>query len=142
MRTIDYYITRSGKLEQQYVLWMEVTIVSGIYSLSEIRGMGNVGMTESVAIRAAEKRINVKLNESVTRSGTLKTLSLCESRKRDTVQFEAFGVHFKVTPRGYMADATGKFWDAWKADKIAVKASGFSCFKMDDCFKMFFRKEL
>jgi hypothetical protein len=138
---MNYYITRSGKLKQQYVLWLDVSIEAGRYSCNTITGMGNVGATETVAIASAENRLNLVINTPTERSGTLKTLELCGTRKRDLVKFTAFGAAFNATPKGYMAAASSKFWDAWRADKIAVKAEGFRCFKMGGEFMMFIGKE-
>lgn len=142
MRAMNYYIDRSGKLEQQYVLWLSVNIECDGFSVTAERGMGNLGISECTAVASAEKRVNLTLNKPEMRSGTTKTLIMCESASRELVPLRAFGSTFKATKKGYCADANPEFWEAWKNNKTKVKSMGFRCFKSDDGFKMFIPKEM
>lgn len=140
MRTMTYYIDRSGKLEQQYVLWLHTEISYGSYNIITEKGICNLGCDKSIAISNAQKHTNLILDALVERNGTIKTLEFCECHRRKLVPLHAFGTNFKATAKGYCADATKEFWDAWNLDKENVKAQGFRCFKTDEGFKIFISK--
>ena len=153
----EYHICRTGKLEQFYTLYTTTTVSYGDNFFNQVCSFQqNLSHNEDEAISKVKEMI------SSSREPDNTFIDFCDSTKKEYCDLKAFGFKWKKTPKGFMANLNkyyipsyskdddiveaeehnnlvDNFWRTWREKKSIMKEAGFSVFKADDGFKLFFR---
>ncbi len=130
----SYIISRTGELQQYYTLYRDCKrTVVGYHTHHEVRYLQNLG--HDFEESKAKARKIIKQQKQVSNP----SIDEYASGKKDYVKFEAFGLDWHNTRKGYTASPNREFWNLWRKDKIKIKELGFSVFKnFNEKFVVFF----
>lgn len=150
----EYHICRTGKLKQHYTLYISRFITHGNHFFNNTCSFQqNLGYDENQALNKVQEMIKSDPNS---------TIDFCDSKRREYCDLKAFGFEWEKTPKGFITNLTkycispkikgdskiaaekinntiANFWQVWRKKKSIMKEQGFSVFKINNQFKLFFR---
>lgn len=147
MKIFDsYYVCRTGKLGQFFTLYITRTFTTETFHSESCYFVQNLSHDRDEAIDKAESLMAERKALMDGRCDYKAFLDFSDSKKKEYCDLKAFGINWKKTRKGFVVFLNNlpqskceDIWETWRADKDLLKEAGFSIFKCDDEWALFFR---
>lgn len=141
----NFMVCRTGKLEQFYTLYIERTIAAKHFQQTVCYFVQNLSHDYNEAV-AKTHEMMAERKAASSSTDYIQNIDSYNSKQKEYCDLKAYGYAWKKTAKGFCVKIDSMtqtqsqgFWDNWRSNKDLLKKAGFSVFKNDCGFILFFK---